>query len=248
MHETTAGAETPAGGEVAPTDAIPVETSEATTEQSVTDNTAEQAEPDIGADTPAQPKKKHWAHDRIDELTRARREAERQAEYWKAKASQTTDPDSLDYEEGIAERTIQRTRQEQAETARDSAASLAQEAFSYRETIAREKFSDYDAVARNPGIRITEEMAEVIRDLDSGPEIAYHLGKNPAEAARIAALSPHRQAVELGKLEVIVTSPKPIPKQPPAPVQPVSGIAAGGSKDPGKMSPAEYIAWRKANP
>lgn len=245
MTDETAGAETPAADAAAPVAEAPasVEThSEATAEQPATDNA------EIGDDTPAQPKKKHWAHDRIDELTRARRGAERQAEYWKAKASQTTDPDSLDYEEGIAERTIQRTRQEQAETARDSAASLAYEAFGYRETIARERFPDYDAVTRNPGVRITNEMAEVIRDLDAGPDIAYHLGKNPAEAARIAALSPARQAVELGKLEVTVTATKPLPKQPPAPVQPVSGIAAGGAKDPGKMSPAEYIAWRKANP
>jgi hypothetical protein len=103
-------------------------------------------------------------------------------------------------------------------------------------------------VTRNPNIPITPEMAEIIRDSDVWPDLAYHLGKNMAEAARIAALSPTRQAVELGRLEARVTAPKPLPNRAPAPVEPVSGIAAGGTKDPGKMSFEEYKAWREANP
>lgn len=243
MNEETAGAETPAGGE-AIAETAPVETSEATTEQP----TSEAGTPEAGDDTPAQPKKKHWAHERIDELTRQRREAERQAEYWKAKASQTVDVDSLDYEEGIAERVQQRTRKEQAETAQSSAAMLAQEAFSYRETIARERFGDYDAVTRNPSVPITDSMLEIIRDSDLGPDIAYHLGKNVQDAARIAAMPATRQAVELGKLEAKLSAPKPLPKQPPTPITPVGGNASGGTKDPAKMTMSEYIAWRKANP
>lgn len=239
----TAGADTPAADVVQEAvQPATVETSEATTEQQ-----APEAEtPEAADDTGDKPKKKHWAHERIDELTRQRREAERQAEYWKQRASQTVDPNSLDYEEGIAERTIQRTRQEQADTANATAVQLAAEAFSYRETEARERFADYDAVTRNPNVPITESMAQVIRDSELGPDVAYHLGKNPAEAARIAGLSPIAQAKELGKLEVALSAPKPARKVPAAPVQPVSAIAAGGSKDPAQMSIAEYAAWRKA--
>ena len=249
MSNETAGAETPAAEGVTPE--APVVTPESTTgqpegadqpdPQSGADDT-----PDTGDDAAAKPKRKHWAHERIDELTRQRREAERQAEHWKARATQTVDPSSLDFEEGIAERTIQRTRQEQADTARASVDMLAAEAFGYREAEARDRFADYDTVTRNPGIAITPSMAEIIRDSDVGPDLAYHLGKNPVEAAKIAALPPTRQAVELGKLEARVTAPKPLPKQPPAPVQPVSGIAAGGTKDPGKMTMAEFKAWREA--
>jgi hypothetical protein len=241
---STAGADTPAAEVTAPAVETPatVETSEATTEQQ-----APEAEtPEAADDTGDKPKKKHWAHERIDELTRQRREAERQAEFWKARATQSVDPSSLDYEEGIAERTIQRTRQEQAETATATAALLAQEAFSYREAEARDKFADYDAVTRNPNVAITTDMASLIRDSEHGPEMAYHLGKNPAEAARIAALPAIRQAAELGKLEVALSAPKPARKVPAAPVQPVSGIAAGGAKDPAAMSMSEYAAWRKS--
>jgi hypothetical protein len=215
-----------------------------------------QQEPEAGAGTPddtngddaaAQPKRKHWAHERIDDLTRQRREAERQAEYWKQRATSAVDPNTLEYEEGIAERVSQRHRQEQADTAKETAGQLAVEAFTYRETIAREKFADYDAVARNPNTPITTAMADIIRDSDVGPDLAYHLGKNVTEAARIAALPTTRQAVELGKLEARITAPKPLPKQPPEPVSPVSAIAAGGRKDPGKMSFAEYKAWMEAD-
>lgn len=249
MNTETAGAETPAA-EGAQPEATVDNAESATAQPSEAENkgeaapsetTGEQSGDDAAAD---KPKRKHWAHERIDELTRQRREAERQAEYWKARAQQTVDPNSLDYEEGIAERVAQRHRQEQADTAKEAAAQLAAEAFNYRETIAREKFADYDVVTRNPNVAITPAMAEVIRDSDVGPDVAYHLGKNPAEAARIAALPPARQAAELGRLEAKITAPKPLPPQPPAPVQPVNAIAAGGSKDPGSMTMAEYIAWR----
>lgn len=246
MIDETAGADTPAADGVEP-EAI-VASPESTPEQPATENAAEQAEPDTGDDAAAQPKKKHWAHERIDELTRQRREAERQAEYWRAKASQTVDPDSLEYEDSIAERTIQRTRQEQAETATETVKLLAAEAFNYREAEARERYTDYDAVTRNPSLRITDPMADIIRESDLGPEIAYHLGKNPVEAAKIATMPERLQAKELGRLEERLKAPKPTPKQPPSPVNPVGANKSGGASDPSKMSMAEYAAWRKANP
>lgn len=245
MTTETPGVEAPAADATQVAEA-PVVNSDATTEQQESEAGAPAPDTDTGDDAAAQPKRKHWAHERIDDLTRQRREAERQAEYWKARAIQSVDPNTLEYEEGIAERVSQRHRQEQADTAKETAGQLAVEAFTYRETIAREKFADYDVVARNPNVSITPAMAEIIRDSDVGPDLAYHLGKNPTEAARIAALPSTRQAVELGKLEARVTAPKPLPKQPPPPVSPVSGVAAGGTKDPNEMSMAEFKAWREA--
>ncbi len=244
MDIETAGAETPAAEGAQPP--ATVENAEATPAQQ---SDAESPDPQSGADVPegdAAPKRKHWAHERIDTLTRQRHEAERQAEYWKARAGQQVDTSNLGYEEEIVERVTQRQRQEQAETTQVVADNLAAEVFSLRETAARDKFADYDAVTRNPGVPITDSMLEVIRDSEAGPDLVYHLGKNIPEAARIAALPAIRQAAELGKLEARLTAPKPLPKQPPAPVDPVNGIASGGQKDPGKMSFAEYKAWREA--
>lgn len=245
MTDETTGAE--ASATEATAEAL-VETPEATTGQTATENAVKQTDPAPGDDAAAPPKKKHWAHERIDELTRQRREAERQAEFWKAKAEKIQDLDSLEYDDQIAERVLIRNRREQGETAAESAGSLAQEIFDIRQDEARERFPDYDAVALNPKVRITPGMAQVIQDSELGPDIAYQLGKNPAEAVRIAALPAHRQAAELGKLEARISAPKRLAKQPPDPVQPVNGIKAGGAKTPEEMSFTEYRAWREANP
>jgi hypothetical protein len=254
MLEETAGAETPAaeGAQPEATDANPESSTE---QQPDAENEGEASAPEptgdkSGDDAAAEkPRKKHWAHDRIDELTRQRREAERQAEYWRARAeAKSSDLDSLDYEEQIAERVSARQRKEMADSAADAVRSVAQQVFEARESLIRERYTDYDTVARNPAVQITPSMAEVIFDSEHGPELAYHLGKNPAEAAKIAALPAIRQAAELGRLEAKISAPKAQPKQPPAPVQPVSAIAAGGQKAPGEMSMSEYIKWREANP
>lgn len=248
MELETAGAETLAAADDA---ATTVEnTSDATTEAQQDANTSEaSATPDAsgensGDDAAERPKKKHWAHERIDELTRQRREAERQAEYWKAKVSEKTNIDDLDYDDQIAARVTARQRQEMAESADHAVQSVSQQVYEARVAVVRDRYADFDAVVANPSLPISTDMAAVIMDSEHGPELAYHLGKNPGEAARIARLSPVAQAKELGRIEERLSAPKTGPKPPPAPVQPVGAASSGGGNDPGKMSMSEYIAWR----
>lgn len=221
--------------------AEPVEAGEAATPESAPE---QEAAPESGDDD----KKDHWAQKRINELTRKRHEAEREAEKWRQKAQEATQTptDDLDYDDQLIAKFNATTRQEQAKTAAETANELGQEAFSVRESLVRAKYADYDAVTKSPYVPITEQMAVVIRDSEAGPEIAYHLGKNPAEADAISRLPLHRQAAEIGKLEVRLTAPKPLPKTAPPPVSTVGGSSAGGTKDPSRMSMAEYVAWRNA--
>ena len=65
----------------------------------------------------------------------------------------------------------------------------------------RETHDDYDEVARDDELAITEAMAEVIMESELGPQLAYHLGSNPEEAEKIAGLSPLAQAKALAKIE-----------------------------------------------
>lgn len=241
MDDEPTGAEALAAEPVA-TEEAEVETSEATTEQPLD---ADESNP--GPDEAAAPRRKPGVHNRIDELTRQKHDALREAEYWKAKAQGTVDIDSLEYDDQIVAKVQLANRQEQADTASERAQSLAIETFRERETEAIGKYPDYaDFVYK--GWTATPVMQEVIIDSEMGPYMAYHLGKNPAEAARIATLPAHRQAVELGKLEAKITAARTLPKQPPDPVQPVRGIKSGGVKDPNEMSFTEYRAWREANP
>lgn len=201
-----------------------------------------------GDDASDKPKKKHWAYDRIDELTRKFRTAQREAEMWKAKAETPapTQDQFEDYDDYIAAKTVHKMNVDTAETRAQEANLYLTETFEQRESVARDKYPDYDAFARSPTVAITPDMAEVIQSSELGPEIAYHLGKNPTDARRIASLPAKLQAAEIGKLEVRLSAPQATRKAPPPPIETVSAIAAGGTKDPSKMTMAEYIEARKS--
>jgi len=124
------------------------------------------------------------------------------------------------------------------------------ETFHEKEEEARTKYDDFDQVAYNPNLPITQVMAQAIQASDVGPDVAYHLGANPKEAERISKLPPLQQAKEIGKLEAKLADSPPVKKTStaPAPITPVtarnSGDASYDTTDPRslKMSMAEWAA------
>lgn len=66
------------------------------------------------------------------------------------------------------------------------------------------QYDDFKDVVFNDKVTITPPMVVALADTEDPTAIAYHLGKNPEEAARIAKLSPVRQAKEIGKLEAML--------------------------------------------
>lgn len=100
------------------------------------------------------------------------------------------------------------------------------------------------AAERNPEInpdmpvpRMPASMAQAIVESDVGPEIVFHLSHNPAEAARIAALSPLSQARELGKLEVQLAAKPPVKaSNAPEPIKPVGARSSGSDPLSDKLS------------
>jgi hypothetical protein len=96
------------------------------------------------------------------------------------------------------------------------------ESFIEKAEKASERYADFQQVVGNPSLRINEAMAEYISDSDMGADVAYHLGKNPSQAAQIAQLSPIRAAKELARLESeLAARPKAKPSQAPEPITPV---------------------------
>jgi hypothetical protein len=93
-----------------------------------------------------------------------------------------------------------------------------------REEEVRNKYEDFEQVAYNPRLPITQVMAETIQASDIGPEVAYYLGSNPKEADRIAKLSPFLQAKEIGKIEAKLADNPPVKKSSsaPTPITPVT--------------------------
>jgi hypothetical protein len=125
------------------------------------------------------------------------------------------------------------------------------DAYHDREEEARGKYDDFEQVAYNPNLPITNMMADTIRESDLGPDLAYYLGSNPKEADRISKLAPFLQAKELGKLEVKLTDSPPTKKtsSAPAPIAPVTARSSAGrtldTTDPRsikEMTTSEWIA------
>lgn len=95
-------------------------------------------------------------------------------------------------------------------------------------------------------------LTQLAYESDVGPQLVYHLAKHPADMERILELPPHRQLIELGKLEdklsskAAVTPPKKT--NAPAPVTKETGNAPTKKSinDP-TLSQAEYRETRMAS-
>lgn len=118
------------------------------------------------------------------------------------------------------------------------------QAWSAQVADAKAMYADFDKVALADNVPIAPHVAEIIRHMDSGAHVAYHLGLNHAEAARISQLPPVFAAMELAKIEVRASAPRPrTTTQAPDPIAPIKPKAAP-KKDPAKMSMAEYKVAR----
>ena len=127
-----------------------------------------------------------------------------------------------------------------------------EDAYHEREEEARAKYDDFEQVAYNPQLRVTDVMAETIKASDMGPDLAYWLGTNPKEADRISRLSPLLQAREIGKIEArLGTNPivKPTTSA-PAPISPVTARTSGNpsydTTDPRSVKAMSTSDWIEA--
>lgn len=205
-----------------------------------------------GEAEPAKPKKS--AQDRIDELTRARREAERDRDFYKeqalrqapaarepqAAAPVSDEPDPADYEFGENDlgyvRAIARyeARQEfEQHTKAQLARSTVETKLGSFQSRSEAAFPDGEpeglkAFRTLP--EVPQAIADVILESDIGPKLAEHLGDNPREFRRISGLSPALQARELTLLETRLSAPpKPTPKTATdAPEPPPQARGTGG--------------------
>jgi hypothetical protein len=204
-----------------------------------------------GEQPPAKPKKS--AQERINELTAKQREAEREAEYWKAKATQApqsepakpqpaaeadAEPDPANYTYGETDsayirdvvdyRVREGLRNYAQEQQQKTTAQTIAQTWQSRVAEFASKTPDFEAVAYSD-TPMTAAMERSIVTSDVGPAVAYYLGKNPIEARRIAALNdPIAEARELGRIEARLSTPAQTPAKTasdaPAPIAGVRGI------------------------
>lgn len=113
------------------------------------------------------------------------------------------------------------------------------------------RYDDFDempektaAHLKSKGLQLSVEFVKTLAESDSAPDIVAHMYQNPAEAERIAALTPYAQAKEIGKLEDKLSAKKPIQtSKAPKPIDPIGGNKSS-VKSVEDMSLAEYTAMR----
>ena len=126
------------------------------------------------------------------------------------------------------------------------------EAYRDREEAIRDRYDDFEQVAYNPSLPVTDFMAQAIQASDIGPEVIYWLGSNPAEARRISGLPPILQAKEIGTIEAKLVVNPPVKKTStaPAPIAPVaarsSGTPAYDTTDPRSLKSMSTSEWIEA--
>jgi len=185
------------------------------------------------------------------EREQAQRLAEQQARQPVAPPPAPDDFESAQqYAEALAE---QKAREllAQREAAAQQAAIL--DGYKDREEEARDRYEDFEQVAYNPNLPVTDVMAQAIQASDIGPEVIYWLGSNPKEAGRISKLPPVLQAKEIGKIEVNLTTNPPVKKTStaPAPLAPVTATRSNSgprydTADPRSIKSMSTSEWIEA--
>lgn len=176
-----------------------------------------------------------------------------------------------DYTEALTDYLVEKKAKEAGETAKrqnaaDRAKAQADEvtsAFVTRQDEFKKATPDYEEVVGESELNVPNAGMQYIVESEMGPQLAYHLAKNPDVVERLSKLSPARCVAELGKLEVRLEDAAkskdppnkgdPAPQnarqvsRAPAPIQPLNGDAATAvHKDPSQMSFQELREFRKA--
>lgn len=204
--------------------------------------------------------RKQTAKERINELTRQSRDNERRAQRAEADAAalraKLKEPDPATYEDigkltaaqidhTLDRREVSRKTDEAAEANREADAIVA-EAWNERVSLFKEQAVDFDEVALKAPI--SDAAARDIARMEEGPQVAYYLGKHPAEARALNNLSERDRAVQLGRLAGRLTQAPPRrTSTAPTPVDAVAGKGAQTSRfNPETASMDEFAAKRAA--
>lgn len=198
------------------------------------DSTEATAAPD-GSDAPA-PRKNKGVGKRINELTREKYEALREAEELRRENEALRNPQSRQqqsrpaqadapdkptleafdfdqeaYSEALADWKVEQKFAEREERAnQQKAQKTAQEksaAFKGREAAFAAANPDYYDVAYTAPINYSEAMLGAIQESDEAPAIAYYLAQHLDEAVDISQLSPFAAAKAIGRIEAQLSVP-----------------------------------------
>lgn len=215
--------------------------------------------------------KKPGVQSRIDELTRAKHEANREAAYWRGLAQQQSAQTSAsaaptkptvdqfeDYGEYVEALTDWKADQAvakrmEAESTR-KVGEVRVQTFQERQAEFSKVTPDYAESLSNSNAPIANHVRDAVEDSDVGPQLLYHFVKNPDVLDRINGMDERAANREIGRLEATLTSatkaaPAPPAKkltQTPAPASTQNTQGRATTPDLANASMEEYMAQRKS--
>ena len=165
-----------------------------------------------------------------------------------------------------ADERFKKNQAEEAQKAEQQEQRETFEAFGERQDKTRAAHDDYDEVVGGGNLQIPQSALLAIIELDNGPEVAYHLAKNPELPKKLMDLSPLKAVAEIGRLSAILATPAqeaanpPAPRtpeqeagKPPAPKKPASGapppitpVGGGTTKTDVPLDEMDYQSYRAA--
>jgi len=192
--------------------------------------------------------RKNRAKERIEKLSREKRELLKQIDELKSSnatattADEELNPDEFDNYDDYLE-AVEKTEKVEATAKKEPVSTKQDDGFQeildeievkFDET--RDKYEDFDELLqRSPqdgGPTISQSMVEAINEVDNSGEVAYTLAKDVNNSIRIANLSKTKQMAEIIKLSSklskdAVTTEKVTPKKTTSAPEPINALGGG---------------------
>lgn len=132
--------------------------------------------------------------------------------------------------------TAQQNEQQQTQKIFDS--------YNKKVTEARAKYEDFDEIVGQSDIPIPQAVQLAIVEMENGPDVAYYLGQNPEEAAKLVSMTPLAAVRAIGRIETSLASndsseTKPVSRA-AAPIRPVGASSTRSTRSLEEMSQKEY--------
>lgn len=147
---------------------------------------------------------------------------------------------------------VEKTRREEMEAAQQAEYRRAFVQRCSNLGVSREELQEASQTLKDAGLDISIAIATGIAESEVGPAVMRYLGQHIEEVERINAMTPARQLIELGKLELKVTpeGKKPteaLRSKAPAPPRPVNGSSTAGFNigNP-KWEDPKFVQWYMA--
>lgn len=236
------------------------------------DSTTEQVDERQGSDKARDEKGRFVPQERVNEITRARREAERRADSLERELSNLRQqvpaqhqpqssqgaPKLEDYdydmsafgvaltEYAVTQAQTQAESRIQQRTQQEQAQKL-QRSFEDRAVKYAAEHPEFDEAVSSltKTVQFRPEVVETISASEHGPAVVHYLAQHLDEADDIARMPAHLAAAQIVRIEsrVSATKPKPVTNAPKP--TPVLGGGAAATKDPDRMTTEEWLAWRR---